>query len=256
MQQIHPRVVDDVDVEACYLADRREPVDGRPWLVVNMATTLDGATALEGRSRGIGGPGDRAAFHALRSAADVVLVGAGTARAENYGPVTVPEGHLAAREAAGRTLPARLAVISASGSLDPGSRLFTGFGPPPLVYTVSETPDTVLAALDGVAEVVVAGSSTVDPVAVLDDLAARSVRCIVCEGGPHLNADLIAADVVDEWCWTIGPSLVGGDSNRASVGVWSPAARAFRLDRLLTDGTDLLTRYVARSVVGRAPNDE
>jgi riboflavin-specific deaminase-like protein len=245
MQQLLPVAVGDVDVEATYLADRREPVDGRPWLVVNMATTLDGATALEGRSRGIGGAGDRAAFHALRSAADVVLVGAGTARAEDYGPVRVPEAHLEARAAAGRTGPARLAVITASGSLDPGSRLFSDPDHPPLVYTVSETPATVLDAVSHVAEVVVAGSSTVDPRSVLDDLATRSVRCVVCEGGPHLNADLIAAGVVDEWCWTIGPLLVGGGSNRASVGVSSPEARAYRLDRLLTDGRDLLTRYVA-----------
>jgi len=245
MQQILPAAVDDVDVEAVYLADQREPTEGRPWLVVNMATTIDGATALEGRSRGIGGPGDRAAFHALRSAADVVLVGAGTARAEDYGPVVVPDGHLAARTAAGRSGPARLAVVSASGSLDPGARMFSDPERPPLVYTVSETPASVLDALAAVAEVVVAGSSRVDPHVVLADLTARSVRCVVCEGGPYLNADLIAAGVVDEWCWTIGPSLVGGDSNRASVGDWSPEARAFRLDRLLTDGRDLLTRYVA-----------
>ncbi len=244
MWQIHPVAAGDVDVEATYLADRREPVDGRPWLVVNMATTLDGATALEGRSRGIGGPGDRAAFHALRSAADVVLVGAGTARAEDYGPVRVPDAHQATREAAGRTGPARLAVISASGSLDPGSRLFSDPQHPPLVYTVSDTPASVLDAVSQVAEVVVAGSSTVDPRAVLDDLAARSVRCVVCEGGSHLNAHLIAAGLVDEWCWTIGPLLVGGDSNRASVGASSPEARTYRLDRLLTDGRDLLTRYV------------
>lgn len=245
MRQLLPEVVDDVDIEACYLADRREPVGGRPWLAVNMATTADGATAVEGRSRGIGGPADRAAFHALRSAADVILVGAGTARAENYGPVTVPDGHLAARRAAGRDAPARLAVVSASGSLDPGSRLFSGDGPPPLVYTVSATPRSVLEPLEAVAEVVIAGAETVDPAAVVADLARRSVRCVVCEGGPHLNADLIAADVIDEWCWTIGPSLVGGDSNRASVGQWSPEKRWFRLDRLITDGRDLVTRYLA-----------
>lgn len=250
MHQIHPVWADDVDVEACYLADRREPVDGRPWLVVNMATTLDGATALDGRSRGIGGPADRAAFHALRSAGDIILVGAGTARAENYGPVRVPDAHVATRTAAGRRAPARLAVISASGSLDPDSRLFSGSGLPPLVYTVADTPTSVLDRLAEVAEVVVAGSSSVDPHRVIDDLAARSVRCVVCEGGPHLNADLIAADVVDEWCWTIGPSLVGGESNRASVGQWSPTPRAFRLDRLISDGQDLLTRYLR---VSRGP---
>lgn len=246
MRQLHPAPDGDadIDIEATYLADRREPTGDRPWLVVNMATTLDGATALQGRSRGIGGTADRIAFHALRSAADVILVGAGTARAEDYGPVVVPAGHVATRTTAGRSAPARLAVITASGSLDPGARMFSDATQRPIVYTIPETAAKLRVTLGDVAEVVVAGSSGVDPLAVVADLAARAVRCVVCEGGPHLNSDLIAAGVVDEWCWTIAPMLVGGDSNRASVGAWSPVPRAFRLDRLITDGRDLLARYV------------
>lgn len=237
-----------MDAVATYLADHREPVAGRPWVAVNMATTADGATALSGRSRGIGGPGDRAVFHALRSAADVVLVGAGTARAENYGPVQVPDEHRAARAAAGRPGPARLAVVTASGSLDPGARMFAEAVEPPLIYTVEQAPAPVRDALAEVAEVVVAGTDTVDPARMLDDLAARSVRCVVCEGGPKLNATLIESDVIDEWCWTIGPLLVGGDSHRGSVGPTAPEPRRYHLDRLLTDGRDLVTRYLAERV--------
>ena len=55
-----------------------------------MISTLDGATSFAGRAGGLGGPGDKLLFSVLRSLADVVLVGAGTARAEHYGPVKLP----------------------------------------------------------------------------------------------------------------------------------------------------------------------
>ena len=64
----------------------RRPPTGRPWVLVNMVASIDGATAVDGRSGGLGGPGDKAVFHALRAVADVILVGAGTVRAEHYGP--------------------------------------------------------------------------------------------------------------------------------------------------------------------------
>lgn len=245
VDQILPSFVADVDTAALYLADPRVRPDGRPWLMVNMATSLDGATALAGRSRGIGGPGDRVAFHALRSAADVILVGAGTARDENYGPVTVPEPLLAARAAAGRDGPARLALVSRSAAIDPTARLFDGPGPPPLIYTVEDAPADRVAALTPVAEIVRAGRGSVDPRAIMDDLAARGVRCVLCEGGPSFNGHLIRADLIDEWCLTLGPVLAAGDSARAAHGPDMAQGREFRLDRVLTDGRDLLLRYLA-----------
>lgn len=245
MHQILPEPAADVDTARLYLADRRERADGLPWFVVNMATTLDGATALTGRSGGIGGPGDHAAFHALRSSADVILVGAGTARAENYGPVRVPDELVEARRAAGRATPARLALVSRSLSIDPDARLFDDAGERPLIYTVEDAPADRVAALEPVAEIVRAGTGSVDPLAIRDDLAARGVRCVLCEGGPTFNGDLVRADLIDEWCLTLGPLLAAGDCARAAHSAEAPPARAFRLDRVLTDGRDLLLRYLA-----------
>src|ERR1043165_7544267 len=65
-------------------------VDGRPAVRLNMIASVDGSTAVDGLSGGLGGPADRKVFAALRSLADVVLVAAGTVRAENYGPGTLP----------------------------------------------------------------------------------------------------------------------------------------------------------------------
>lgn len=244
VQQLHPSFVPAVDTAGVYLADPRRRSDGRPWLVVNMATTLDGAIALQGRSGGIGGDGDRVAFHALRSAADVVLVGAGTARAENYGPVRVPEEHIPARHAAGRSGPARLAVVTRSCSIDPRARLFTGGGEPPLIYTVDDAPTDRIRALEPVAEIVRAGEDSVDPRLIMDDLATRGVRCVLAEGGPSFNGDLITADLIDEWCITLGPLLTGGNAARAAHGHGAPLPRTLRLDRALSDGRDLLLRYL------------
>ncbi len=244
MRQLLPRPIDEIDAARCYLDDRREPVGARPWVAVNMAVTADGATALTGRSGGIGGDGDRAVFHALRSAADFVLVGAGTAWAENYGPVRIPEDHHHIRLAQGRPGPARIAVVTANVSLDPSARLFSDPDQVPLIYTVDRAPEDRLDALRAVAEIVRVGAVSVDLRAVLADLAARGARCVVCEGGPSLNGQLLAAGLVDEWCLTTGPLLAGGPSARAARGDEFVAPLPVHLDRLLSDGRDLIARYV------------
>src|SRR5262245_52892255 len=56
-----------------------------PWIRANFVTSIDGAATVDGRSGALGGPADHAVFEILRDLADVVLVGAGTARQENYG---------------------------------------------------------------------------------------------------------------------------------------------------------------------------
>lgn len=242
MRQLLPVPVDEVDVESCYLADDRPSWPDRPWVVVNMATTADGATAIDGRSGGIGGPGDRLAFHALRSAADVILVGAGTVRAEGYRPVAVPPSHQARRHAAGRPEPARVALVTRSLDLEPGAALFAG--PAPIVFTVAGAAPDRVAALRDVAEVIEVGVHDVDLGRALRVLGELGARCVVAEGGPTLNGQLIAADLVDELCITTAPTLAGGSSSRPARGAAPPAPRSMRLVRLLTDGRDLLARYV------------
>lgn len=244
MDELLPHAGPVKDVAARYLSDRREPVGKRPWVTINMATTVDGATALLGRSGGIGGAGDHTVFHALRSTADIILAGAATIRAENYGPVKVPDELVAARAASGRAEPARLASISRSCDFDPAARLFSDPTQRPLIYTVESASPDRLAALGAVADIVFVGDDVVDLTAVFADMAARGARCVVCEGGPSLNGQLIDAGLVDEWCVTFGSLLAGGPSARAAHSSPGVAARELRLDRLLSDGRDLLARYL------------
>ena len=74
--------------------------------------------------------------------------------------------------------------------------------------------------------------------------SASSARCVIAEGGPTLNGQLIAADLVDEFCVTVAATLAGGSSPRPAHGEAPPVPRSMRLVRLLTDGRDLLARYV------------
>lgn len=223
-------------------ADRPPPAQ-RPWVLVNMVASADGATAVEGVSGGLGGPADKEVFSALRAVADVILVAAGTARAEAYGPPKTPSDRRAERADRGQTPYPRLALVTGSLDLDPASPMFTDAPEPPLVYTVPGAPDQRRVALAPVAEVVDAGTDRVDLAAVLADLHRRGAATVLCEGGPGLIGQLVAADLVDELDLTTSPLLVGGDSRRVAVG---PAARpaALVLAHLWEDDGTLFARYV------------
>ncbi|MYX24077.1 dihydrofolate reductase family protein, partial [Streptomyces sp. SID8380] len=95
-----------------------EPLPEAGVLRANMVTTLDGAAFHDGRSQGISGPGDMRVFGVLRALADVVVVGAGTARGERYRPAKAREAFAAARAERGQAPAAAIAVVSASLDLD------------------------------------------------------------------------------------------------------------------------------------------
>ena len=181
------------------------PVD-RPWVALQMVASLDGAIAVDGRSSGLGGAADRRSFLRLRARADVVLAGAGTARDEDYGPPGEPDTAAAeARRTRGQAPRPVLALVTRSGRLDPDSRLFAD-GHRPIVVTTSTTDlgaaaDRVDARRHGVDDVDLAGA--------LRDLHADGVRWVTCEGGPSLNAAMVAAGLVDEVFVTVAPRLVG-----------------------------------------------
>lgn len=216
-----PREVID-PADAYGAGDRPAP----RWVLVNMITSLDGATAVQGRSGALGGPADKRVFAAIRALADVILVGAGTARAENYGPPSSG---------------ARLAIVSASLHIDPEARIFRD-GYRPIVVTHGATDPARRAALEAIADVMVCGDRTVD----LEAAIATFEGVIVCEGGPSLNGELIAHDLVDELCLTVAPLLAGGDSPRVGHGPSPPAPVGFDLAHLLEEDGYLFTRWVRR----------
>ena len=256
VRRIHPEPESpdperEVDPVGLLLGDDRPAPPGRPWILVNMVASVDGATAVDGRSGGLGGPADRQVFRALRGCADMILVGAGTVRAEGYRPPRSPEDTVMAdRVAAGRAPRPRLVVVSASLDLDPEAPLFADrdpADPPPIVATVTTAPADRRAGLEPVAELVACGETRVDLtglLAVLDDVGARTV---LCEGGPDLNHQLFAAGLVDELCISVSPNLVGGvggDGRSLMAGPPLSAAIGLTLDRVLTEDGFLFCRYL------------
>ncbi|HEX6405163.1 MAG TPA: dihydrofolate reductase family protein [Pseudonocardiaceae bacterium] len=221
MRQLLPVVADVVAPKAVY-ADLPE-VTGRPAVRLNMIASLDGAATVDGLSGGLGGPADHRVFAALRELADVVLVAAGTVRAERYGPSKVP-----------------LAIVTRSCALDLDAALFAE-GARTIVLTVATAPPKAVAAAREVADVLVAGERTVDLHVALQLLGAAGYRSVLAEGGPSLNAQLAAADLIDELCLTIAPCLVGGDSRRILAGPTAHMSR-FALHTICEDDGYLFLR--------------
>lgn len=237
-----PGAVDAVDA---YAADPRPAPPDRPWVLVNMVSSVDGATAVHGRSGALGGPADRAAFTAIRGVADVILVAAGTARTEGYGPPRTPEPLQQARRARGQSAKPRIALVTRSVDLDFGSELFGDPASRCLVMVPDDAPADPVAAAREVADVVEVGHGGVDLAAGLRHLRAVGASVVLAEGGPSLLGQLAGADLIDEVCLTLSPALVAGDSARIVHGDAVPGGLApLLLDRVLEQDGVLLLRYV------------
>jgi riboflavin biosynthesis pyrimidine reductase len=183
----------------------------------------------------------------------VILVGAGTARAEGYGPVRPEsEGLRWAWLRDGRPPSPPIAVVTRALDLDLGSALLAGA--PPDARTIVITTESALpgrrAAAARTAEVIVAGETSVDLKAAVDALAERGHQRISCEGGPHLLAQLADAGLLDELCLTISPLLAGPGADRiVTGGLAMPGGGTlpFTLAHALADEGHLFCRYVRRS---------
>jgi len=205
-----------------------------PYVRVNFVSSADGAVTVDGHSEGLGGPADKRVFAQLRELAEVILVGAGTVRAEDY--------RGARRPTAGRDLPPPIAVVTGSADLDPGSRLFTDTKVAPIVLTVASAPAERRERLAAAgADVVVLDRLTPD--ALLGELGARGLHRVLCEGGPGLFGDLLAADAVDELCLTLSPLLAGGDAGRIARGPAGTPARSLSLVGVAQEDGTLFLRY-------------
>jgi len=209
LRSLLPNASDQVDLVEMYSREVRPP-GGRPFVRVNMVSTLDGAIAVGGRAGEISGPADRALFFVLRSLADLVLVGAGTVRAENYGPIKLSEDAQQTRVDRGQSPLPRLAVVTHRVDLDFGSRLFVGSSQRPIVIAPGGADPRALAEARLVADVITSGRETVDLPSALAKLGGQGIHNILCEGGPTLNESLVAASLVDEFCLTISLRIAPG----------------------------------------------
>jgi riboflavin biosynthesis pyrimidine reductase len=199
------------------------PDTDRPWLRTNFVCTVDGgAQDANGVTAALGGEADHEVFQMLRRLADVVMVGAGTARIEGYGPTKTP-----------------LALVSRR--LDIPERLI---GPDLIVITTADaSPDRVESLRAAGVEVIARGNVEVDWAAVLGELDARGLRRILCEGGPTLHGDLVTHDLVDEVCLTVAPTLTSGDAPRIAHSR-RPVMHGMTLGHAVPVGDVLFTRWV------------
>ncbi|MGO1259301.1 MAG: pyrimidine reductase family protein [Brachybacterium sp.] len=213
-----------------------------PWLRMNFISSLDGAVTRDGLSGGLGDEADHRVFELLRRWADVVLLGAGTARAEGYGGMRLPEEAERWRVEQGLAPQPVFALVTRRLDLDSASPIFTDAPVTPLIFTVSEAPAERRAALSEVAEIVDVGETVVDPAVVRAQLEARGHRRIHSEGGPTLFGAFLEAGVVDELCLTLAPTLEAGSAMRITQAPQS-APTAMELAGVLRGGDELLLRY-------------
>jgi riboflavin-specific deaminase-like protein len=191
----------------------------RPYLVVNMAATLDGRTEIGGRAGPIGNEADRQLFHALRTRGDMVMAGAGTVRAERYGRIE-RETVVVSRSL---RLPADLPLLQEAGRR---------------VVVITDSAEDLPAVPADVRYLRM-------PVAdALRQLRSEGVSSIVCEGGAHLNGTLFPGGLVDELYVCIAPLLSGGPAPLTLLeGPALSPVLEMELAWLLESGGYLFARY-------------
>jgi len=221
------------------------PDRARPRVRTNLVSSADGAVTLGGVSAALGGATDHAIMRVLRAMADVVLVGAGTVRAEGYGDLGLDDDDVAWRRDHGLGDSPALAVVSGGLDLDPGAPVFARAVRRPTVVTTDAAARERGAVLAPVADVVACGAASLDLPLMLAGFAERGWTQVLCEGGPHLFGALLDAGLVDEACVTVAPRLVGGDAGRIVQGA-TEADRRFRLGGVVTDDEGFVfLRYIA-----------
>ncbi len=116
MRRLLPTPLDDITpLDAYGDPNRRRDGAGHPWVELCMVDSIDGATAIDGRSGGLSSPTDFQVLLALRQLADVIIVGASTVRAEGYGPPRKPGQRLGVRDEQGRPTSTGTAPCSPAG---------------------------------------------------------------------------------------------------------------------------------------------
>ncbi len=214
----------------------------RRWVRANFVSTLDGAAQGDDNKSGtLSSRADRRLVGLLRSLCDVIIVGAGTARAEGYQPVQPSEARTAIRTAQGLAPLPPIAIVSRSLELDP--QLLAGGRAPTIVLTTQAAPSHLRSRIAEHAPVIVAGELDVDFAVALEVLAGQGYQRMLCEGGPRIMRELVASCCLDELCLTLTPLLTAGDRLRITHGAAIQPARQMQLRHLLEADGMLFARY-------------
>ena len=225
-------------------AFRKHARVGRPWVLFKSAMTLDGKVATRtGDSKWISGEDSRTLAHRWRASVDAVMVGIGTALADDPQLTARPHGLV-------EDLPRqpRRVVFDTLARLPPSSQLLAAAGEVPLTVVVSRAAahaDTDALEAAGAQVLVATGEN--EPARVrsaLDQLGAMGIAAALLEGGPHLAGAFLDAGEIDEIRLFLAPLLLGGKAARdplegQGVERITEALRALTLDCELI-GDDLL----------------
>lgn len=214
--------------------------DDRPFVATNFAATVDGRATIGGVSGPIGSDADTAMLAGLRTRFDAVMIGAGTMRAERYGRIVAEQEKRERRERIGLPKDPLMVIVSGRLDLPWDAPLFTAGGGQVMIFTASEAepPETATSLR------VVRHEGAVDPARALQQLRGEChVRALLCEGGPHLHAQLWAGGLVDELFLTTAPRLTGAEAPRILEGETLPAIAELELAWLLEQNGELFARY-------------
>jgi riboflavin-specific deaminase-like protein len=179
----------------------------RPYLVLNMVSSLDGKATIDWRTRGLSTELDRQLFHHLRTQADAVMVGAGTVRIERYGRMAKTDELRDKREREGLARDPLAVIVSARLDLPADLPLLNA---PEQRVVIATGSDASLPDLRGQVEYARVGDNL--PLLMARLREDHGIRSVLCEGGPTLNSHLLAAGLVDELFLTLNPQLAGGAS--------------------------------------------
>jgi len=216
---------------------------GRPFVAINMVTTIDGRAQLGGSAEGLGSRADRRLMRLYRSAFDAVGSGAGTLRAAGVW-LRLGDDLIARRVADGRTPNPTGVVIAGTEPVPTDGRWFSGDEPRILVVG----RDNPLTDVPAGTVLLRAPDQRPTPAWVLAQLAQRGIRSFLLEGGPHINASFLDAGLIDEVYWTVGASLLATDALPmiAPIPGGSPYAtepRRGRLVSVIRHEDELFLRY-------------
>jgi riboflavin biosynthesis pyrimidine reductase len=209
----------------------------------NMLSSVDGAVSVNGLSRGLQTPADNRVFAALRDLADVVLVGAATALAERYRPVSPDTERRRMRSRFGFRPELPVALVSRTLGFGPDAPIFADSDRRPLLVTTAAADATAFA---GCAEVLVCGEADLDFGVARRELAARGLTRVLCEGGPRLLTGLLTAGELDELCLSVTPLLAGSGAGRIVAGAPLPVVQRLQLHTLLEEDGALFARYLVQ----------
>ena len=223
MRQLLPYASDSVNLREMYGAPRSRHSSGRPSIGLCMVMSIDGSTVVEGKSTLLSNPADRDVLISLRSAAETIVVGAGTIREEMY-EVPSKKG-------------LRVGVVTRTGKMDLNTNLFKSGVGFLIMPEDAKQPDTEFDL-----QIVRAGKGNVDLQLAMSQLPGTFVQL---EGGALLNASMFAANLVDEINLTISPMVTGADSPRLANGA-PPLHSDYEVAHILEDNGFMFIRYLRK----------